>query len=212
VAGLTGALAGVPAAAVAYAVPEHGPVRLPGRWWTGAPAPLLATIAIAVVAGACCALAAIRAPSLIISPAFALIAVVGTALAIIDIRHQRLPHLLTSLLWAVSAVCFTIDAVIRHNPAALLRASISAAAVVSLFLVLALAFPGQLGLGDISFAGVLTFTLAWLGLRVLVTGLAIGLIIQAVLGLAVIAYRRRTGHRVAMGPALFVGWLIALAT
>jgi leader peptidase (prepilin peptidase) / N-methyltransferase len=211
VAGLAGTVAGVPAAAVAYAVPEQGPIQLEGRWWAGAPAPLLARIAVAVVAGACCALAASRAPSLIISPAFGLVAVVGTALAVIDIRRQRLPHMLTGLLLAVSAVSFAVDAVIHNNPVALLRASISAAAVLTLFLVLALAFPGQLGLGDIGLAGLLSLILAWLGPRVLVTGLVTGLTIQAIIGIVVIAFRRKTGYPIAMGPALFVGWLVALA-
>lgn len=210
VAGLAGGLAGVPGAAVAYAVPDKGPVRLSSRWWTGVPAPCRAVVAAALAAGASTALVAARLGALAMLPALWLVAVLGVVLAVIDIRRQRLPHPLTGVLWAASAACLTWDAILRRDVGPALRAGICAAVVLGAFLALALALPGQLGLGDVNLAGVLAVTLAWIGVRALVTGLAAGLTLQAILAVAVLARHHDPRQRVAMGPALLAGWLVAV--
>jgi leader peptidase (prepilin peptidase) / N-methyltransferase len=211
IAGLAGALAGVPATAVGYAVPAEGAVRLSGRWWIGATAPRLAVLAMAPVAGASSALVAAKIATPAVLPAFWLVAVLGTALAVADIRRQRLPHALVGVLWAACASGFTAYAIIEQDLGRMVRAGIGAAAIAGLLLVLALALPGQLGLGDVNLAGVLAFSLAWLGLRSLITGLAAGLILQAIVGLVAITLGRAARHKIAMGPALLVGWLLAIS-
>jgi leader peptidase (prepilin peptidase)/N-methyltransferase len=131
-------------------------------------------------------------------------------LAIIDVRCRRLPHALTGLLWAAAISSFGVDAVITKESEGLVRAAVAATTVAGLFLLLALALPGQLGLGDVNLVGVLALTLGWIGSRAVVTGLAAGIVIQAVVGFAAIAVVRKTRLQLAMGPALLIGWLLAV--
>jgi hypothetical protein len=210
IAGLAGALAAVPATAVAYAVPAEGAVRVPRRWWLGAPAPRLAVLAATVVAGASSAAIASAVGASVVLPAFCFVAVLGTDLAIIDVRCRRLPHALTGLLWAVAVAAFGIEAIITKDGGGLVRAAVAATTAAGLFLLLALALPGQLGLGDVNLVGVLALTLGWIGSRTVVTGLVAGIVIQAVVGLAAIALVRKARLQLAMGPALLIGWFLAV--
>jgi hypothetical protein len=208
IAGFAGALAAVPATAVAYSVPAEGAVRVPRRWWLGGPANL-ALLAATAVAGASSALIASALGASVVLPAFCLVAVLGTALAIIDLRCRRLPHALTGLLWAAAITSFGVDAIITRDSGGLVRAAVAAATATGLFLLLALALPGQLGLGDVNLVGVLALTLGWIGSRTAVTGLVAGIVIQAVVGLAAMTVVRKARLQVAMGPALLIGWLLA---
>lgn len=211
IAGLAGALAAIPATAVAYAVPAEGAVRLPRRWWLGAPAPHVAVLTAAVVAGASSAVIGSAVGASVVLPAFCLVAVLGTGSAIIDLRYRRLPHALTGLLWAAAISSFSVDAIITKDGGGLVRAVVAATSAAGLFLLLALALPGQLGLGDVNLVGVLALTLGWLGSRTVVTGLVAGIVIQAVVGLAAVAVVRKARLQVAMGPALLIGWLLAVS-
>ena len=78
--------------------------------------------------------------------------------------------------------------------------------------VVAVAFPGRLGLGDVAFAGALQLTLGWFGTGTAVTGLAAGLLLA--LPPALMLARRRGAQGPALlplGPALLGGWLLAVA-
>jgi leader peptidase (prepilin peptidase) / N-methyltransferase len=167
-------------------------------------------LAAAVITGGCSALIAATITAPVVLPAFWLIAVVGTGLAIVDIRHQRLPHILTGPLWAACTTCFLADAINKHEAVALVRACVVATAMLGLLLLVAIALPGQLGLGDVNLAGVLAFSLAWVGLVSVMTGIAAGLVLQAMIALLAVRLRRTARREMAMGPSLLVGWLLAV--
>jgi leader peptidase (prepilin peptidase)/N-methyltransferase len=207
--GVAGAIVGIPVAAVSYGASVTGRVQLPQRWWTGAPARPTVVATTSIASGFA---AAVPGAVLPINPAlvaFWMFAVIGVSLAVIDVRRRRLPHLLTGTLWVASLFCFAAAVITGADPTTLLRASGAGVLAVALLFAVAVALPGQLGLGDIAFAGAVTFTLGWLSWPAAAFGLALGFGVQAVGVL--LGQPRRTDASFPMGPALLTGWLAAVA-
>jgi leader peptidase (prepilin peptidase)/N-methyltransferase len=83
---------------------------------------------------------------------------------------------------------------------------------MGMFLAVALALPGQLGLGDVVLIGWIAMTLAWLGWDRLGVGLLAGLLLQAVAAAVALVWlrRRNMDAGLPMGAALVAGWLLAV--
>ncbi|WP_240742361.1 prepilin peptidase [Micromonospora zingiberis] len=141
-------------------------------------------------------------------PAFWIFAVVGVALSIIDVRCRRLPHCLTGALWGSSAAFFIAATVTGGGIGPLVQSAIAGIIATTLMLGLALALPGQLGLGDVLLTGAIAFNLGWLSWQTAGIGLIAGLSLQAVL--AVATRRGRAPDPMPLGPALIAGWLVAV--
>lgn len=73
-------------------------------------------------------------------------------------------------------------------------------------------WPTALGFGDVKLLGLLGLLLGWFGWGVLLAGVFLGLLIGALVSLALLA-TRRAGWRTALpfGPPLMVGAVLALA-
>jgi len=144
-------------------------------------------------------------------PAFLWLGAVGLTLAAIDIDCHRLPDRLTLPSYPVGVLLLGIAALVQHRPGALGRALLAATAVAGVFLLLAVASPRSLGLGDVKLAGLLALHLGFLGWGELVLGLFAGFVVGAVVAVALLA-RRRAGWRsdVAFGPSLLAGALAAV--
>ncbi|MFB9854436.1 prepilin peptidase [Micromonospora andamanensis] len=210
--GLAGVMAGVPIAAIAYGAQVSGPVRLPARWWTGGPARPPEVILTAVLAATAAAITGAVMPFSATLPAFWLFAVVGLGLAIIDVRCRRLPHRVTGALWVSSGLCFIIAAFVGGDVGPLLRAAFAGIAATAVMLAIALALPGQLGLGDVVFVGAIAFNLGWLGWQTAMLGLLSGLLLHGTIA-SVVRVRSASDVKnppIPMGPALAAGWLLAV--
>lgn len=207
--GLAGAVAGVPLAAVVYGTPIAGPVKLPQRWWAGGPARPAIVVAMAGASGAAGTIIGLVMPPTLTVPAFWLFAILGIGLATIDARCRRLPHLLTGALWASSGLCFLAVAVTNGAVLPVIRAAGAGIATVTVFLVVALILPGQLGLGDVVLAGAAAFSLGWLSGQAAIIGILAGLLGHGVILLA-LKILRRGQATFPMGPALVAGWLLAV--
>jgi leader peptidase (prepilin peptidase)/N-methyltransferase len=142
--------------------------------------------------------------------AFEIFVVVGVGLAAIDIRRHRLPHVLTGLLGAASIALFSADAMISGSPVATARAAATGATVAAMFLGVALALPGQLGLGDTLFAGVLSTSLGWLNISSAVLGLIVALLIQVAVVFCRVLWIPDRRHILPFGPALLAGWMVGV--
>jgi leader peptidase (prepilin peptidase)/N-methyltransferase len=105
--------------------------------------------------------------------------------------------------------CFTIAAASSGSPGSLLRALATGFIAAIALLIIALAFPGQLGLGDVALAGGVTLNLGWLSWQAAAAGMTVAFILQGTAALAVRAQGRR-GGLMPMGPALVGGWLIGV--
>lgn len=208
--GLAGVLAGVPVAAVAYGASAAGPVKMPQRWWLGRPARPALVVATAGSSGVAGAIIGASMPLTFALPAYWIFAVLGIGLVIIDARCRRLPHRLTGALWASSGLCLAVSAATGGDVQPVVRAAGAGLATAAVLFVIALALPGQLGLGDVLFASAITFTLGWLSWSAAVFGLLAGLLAQGVVVLAARVFGREQAT-FPMGPALFIAWLAAVA-
>lgn len=145
--------------------------------------------------------------------AFGFFGVLGVALAAIDIAVQRLPDPLTLPAYPILITLLAGAALASHDFAALVRALLGGLALAGAYLLLALLRPGQLGGGDIKLAGIAGLALGWLGWPTLIAGAALGFVLSALVGLALLATRRVTLHSViCFGPFLFGGALLAMIT
>ena len=144
-------------------------------------------------------------------PAYLWLAAVGLTLAVIDIDCHRLPDRLTLPSYPVGVLLLGAAALAQHDLAALGRALLAATAVAGVFLLLALASPRSLGLGDVKLAGLLALHLGFLGWGELVLGLFAGFVVGAVVAVALLARRRASWRSdVAFGPSLLAGALAAV--
>jgi leader peptidase (prepilin peptidase) / N-methyltransferase len=141
--------------------------------------------------------------------AFLYLAAISTALALIDLATKRLPNPIVLPAYLVGAVLLTAAALLQGDPAALGRGAIGAVALGGLYLLLALAKPGGMGMGDVKLAGVMGLYLGRaVGLAVL-----IGLVAGVVVGAAIIArLGAKEGRKAAVpfGPFLALGAVIAI--
>lgn len=144
-------------------------------------------------------------------PAYLYLAAIGVALAVIDLDARRLPNAIVLPSYPVLAVLLFGAALWDGDWSALLRAAIGAAALFAFYLLLALAYPGGMGWGDVKLAGLLGGALAYLSWAALVVGAMAGFVLGAVLGVAIILARQ--GDRqtaVPFGPFMIAGALLAV--
>lgn len=143
-------------------------------------------------------------------PAWLVFAGAGLLLTVIDLREKLLPNRILLPATLVVLVLLAVAAAADDAWPDLLRGVIGGAVSFAVGLVLALLSPGALGMGDVKLAALLGLVLGWLGWPVLVLGFLLGFVLQAVVGLALLAVRRAgRSTELPFGPALLAGALIA---
>jgi len=143
-------------------------------------------------------------------PAWSWFVALGLLLSVIDLREQLIPNRLLIPGTAVTVALLTLAAAVGDDWSGLWRAVAAGAVGFAVLLGMALAAPAGLGMGDVKLAALLGLVLGWLGWPALLTGLFLGFVLQAVLGLVLLAVGR-AGRRTELpfGPALVAGALIA---
>lgn len=144
-------------------------------------------------------------------PAYLYLAAVGIALAFIDIDTKRLPDALTLPSYLVGLVLLGIAALAGAGHTPYLRALEGMAALGVFYLVIVLAYPKGMGLGDVKLAGVLGLFLGWLGWGSLAVGAFAGFLLGGVFGIALLM-AQRAGRKSAIpfGPFMLLGALIGI--
>ena len=149
-------------------------------------------------------------------PAFLVLAGGAVLLTVIDLQHHKLPNRVLGPAIAVGAVLLAVAALAEGSWPALLRAVLGSAALLTVFLVLALISPRSLGMGDVKLAALLGLYLGWLGWNAVLLGAAAGFVVQAGVALVLLAARRVTlrgelpfGPAMLLGAALVIGLLPA---
>ncbi|MCW4385330.1 prepilin peptidase [Salinibacterium sp. SYSU T00001] len=122
--------------------------------------------------------------------AFLYLAAISVALTLIDLDTHTLPNRLVLPAYVVGAVLLFIASVFAGDWAALLRAAIGMAAMFAAYLVMALAYPGGMGLGDVKLAGVLGLYLAWIGWGALLVGAFAAFVLGGLFSIVLLALRR----------------------
>lgn len=144
-------------------------------------------------------------------PAYLYLAAISIALALIDLDVRKLPNSLTLPSYLVGAVLLALAAVVGHDGGALLRAFGGMAALYVAFFLLAFAYPGGMGFGDVKLAGVLGLYLGWLGWGSVVVGAFSGFVLGGLVGVGLILFGGAgRKSKVPFGPFMVTGALLAV--
>jgi leader peptidase (prepilin peptidase)/N-methyltransferase len=143
-------------------------------------------------------------------PAWAWFLAVGLLLGVIDLREKLLPNRVLLPGVVGTALLLALAAAVDDAWDSLLRAVLAGVVSFAVLLVMALIAPSGMGMGDVKLAGLIGLVLGWLGWPVVLLGFLLGFLVQAVVGLALLAVRR-AGRRTELpfGPALLAGALVA---
>lgn len=139
-------------------------------------------------------------------------AAVGVALALIDLDHHRLPDALTLPSIAVTAVLLGAASVALGDPGRLVPAAVGLGALGALYLLLAIGYPGGMGLGDVKLALGLGPLLGWLGWAPLVVGGFSAFVLGGAVGVVLLATGRAgRGSGIPFGPFMLLGAAFGIA-
>jgi len=144
-------------------------------------------------------------------PAFLYLAAVGVALALIDIDVRRLPDAIVLPSYVVGGTLLAAASALEGDLSSMVGAVIGGAALYGAYFLMALAYPGGMGFGDVKLAGVLGMYLGWLGWSELAVGWFAAFLVGGCVGVALIV-AGRAGRRTAIpfGPYMLVGASIGI--
>ncbi|HWU48081.1 MAG TPA: A24 family peptidase [Humibacter sp.] len=151
------------------------------------------------------------AASLPLLPALLAFAACATVLAVVDVAEQRLPNTVILSMLVATAVLLVMAAAVTARWMPLLWALIGGVGMFALYLVLALAAPRSIGMGDVKLAVPIGMLLGWFGLGVWLLGLVAGVVIGGLFAVAALL-SRRVGLRsmVPFGPSMLAGAVVAV--
>ena len=132
-------------------------------------------------------------------------------LSIIDLDLFLLPKRLVYPLLAATVLLLAVAALVDGSGVAMQRALLGSLGAWGALFVLHIVSPAGMGFGDVRLALLLGLDLGWLGTRQVFLGIFAGFIFAAVIGLALMAARKK-GRRdaVPFGPFLAAGTLFVL--
>ncbi|MGP6206357.1 A24 family peptidase [Microbacterium sp.] len=143
--------------------------------------------------------------------AFVAFAVIGVALAIIDIRSHRLPNRLVALAGASGLVLLAGAAVTGGGIDALLRSLLAALALFAAYLALRMLSAGGVGGGDVKLAAVIGLYLGWLGWGSVLVGTLAGFVLGGLFAAAMLLIRRAERRTaIPFGPWMIAGAWVAI--
>ncbi|MFJ9574540.1 prepilin peptidase [Streptomyces bacillaris] len=136
------------------------------------------------------------------------LAACGVALAIIDLKVQRLPDILT-LPASTGTILLLAGGALAGEPGSFSRVLAAAGVVTAAYLILVVT---GLGMGDVKLAPAIGALLGWSSWTVAVRGVLAGFLLAAVTGFLLLLIRRASAKsRLAFGPYMIIGALAVSA-
>jgi leader peptidase (prepilin peptidase)/N-methyltransferase len=143
--------------------------------------------------------------------ALAWAALVGVALAFVDLGVHRLPDRLVAIGLVGTVALLAIATAAGAPPHRLFTAALCAVATGLFFFVIVFVSPRGMGLGDAKLAVLTGFATGWFGAWAAVYGVLLGMIIAGIVGIALLVVRRITRRdSIAYGPFMLLGALAAI--
>lgn len=168
-------------------------------WWLGVGAHSLA----AGLAGAGAAALARTWAELV---AFAVLAVVGSVLLVIDLAVHRLPDVIVGPTYPVLLVLLAVAAATGGEWSRFGRAAAAGAVLLAAYFLMAFIAPSGLGLGDVKLSGLLGMFLGWLGWSHVLLGSLAAFVLGGVVAVVLLASRlARRDTDFAFGPWMLLG-------
>lgn len=147
-------------------------------------------------------------------PAFWYLAAISVALCLIDLDVHRLPDAIVLPSYPVAVVLLALAS---WNPsgssdfAPLLRSLGAGAVLLAFYLILVVAYPAGMGLGDVKLAGVLGLYLGWVGWPAVLLGAFAAFLLGGVYGMVLILLgRAKRKSSVPFGPWMLLGCAVGL--
>lgn len=135
------------------------------------------------------------------------LALVGVILIFVDIAVHRLPDRLTLAGFAGAAIILAFDDLSRFG-----WAMVGSLGLSAWYLLLAVANPGGMGLGDVKLALSLGLVLGWFGWLAVVYGAAAGFVFSGLFAIAMVVSGKLTRKdSIAHGPFMLLGAFVAIA-
>ncbi len=147
-----------------------------------------------------------RVQEVVLAAALLYLMAVSVALALIDLDTHTLPNRIVYPSYVVLGALLLAATVVSGDWGAFVRGLVGCGVLGSAYLVLAIAVPGGMGLGDVKLAGVLGLVLAYLGWGPLAVGSFSAFLLGGIFAIVLLAVRR-TGRRtgIPFGPWMLVG-------
>lgn len=144
-------------------------------------------------------------------PAYLVFVAAMVAVAVIDLEHYIVPNRIVAATLAVSVPLLAVAALLEGDWSSLGSALLGAVAAGGALLVVNLASPQGMGMGDVKLALVLGLFLGWIDLGHVLLGLFLGFLLGALGGVVLIVLGRR-GRRdhVPFAPYLAAGAILAV--
>ncbi len=144
--------------------------------------------------------------AVLVMVAFLYLAAITIALALIDLDVHKLPNVIVIPAYVVSAALFGAASILSGDYGPLLGSGIAMAGLFLFYLVMALVYPGGMGLGDVKLAGVLGIYLGWAGWGAVAVGAFSAFLLAGVFSIILLA-TKRAGRKsgIPFGPWMFAG-------
>jgi len=138
--------------------------------------------------------------------AYLYLAAISVALAFIDLETHRLPNVLVLPGYIVGLALLTASCFFTGDFGPLVVAAIAGAVLFTVYFVMALVYPGGMGLGDVKLAGVLGLFLGWQGWGEVAVGAFAPFVLGGIFSLVLIL-TKRAGRKsgIPFGPWMLIG-------
>jgi len=143
--------------------------------------------------------------------AFLVFGLVAVVLGIVDLRHHRLPDVLTLPSYVVGIGLLGLAALMGSESGRLTRALIGMVVGFGAYALMYVTLRSGIGAGDVKYAGAVGLHAAWLGWEELALALTAGFFVGGVVSLVLlVAGRVRLKTALPFGPAMVVGAVVGI--
>lgn len=165
-------------------------------------------VIVGLVAGVAGGVAFAGETSMATATVWWLVLVPGVAAAAVDLHEHRIPNRILIPMIAAIAAVMLVAAIATGSWWPLGRATLAGAGGFALFYLLAMVT--GLGYGDVKLVGVLSAAAGYQSLQAIASTLLLGWLLAGLLGLVMLAVRRRDGS-LPLGPSLLAGAGLGIA-
>ena len=136
---------------------------------------------------------------------------VGVPLSMMDIISRRLPNVLTSALFVLSAIIISISGIVDHASSRVISSFIDSLVLSISFLIVSFATRGGMGMGDVKLSAGIGLIAGFYGTQTLFLSTLLSFILGALVGVALLLLRKgNLKTTLPFGPFMIIGQLVAM--